>query len=66
MKRATWTVLATVMWVGASLAQEADGPTIKVRVPATRPSAGSRERRIDGKKRDAKVKRARAAPRGDD
>lgn len=32
----------------------------------TRPSAGSKERRIDGKKRDAKVKQTRAAPRGDD
>ncbi len=33
----------------------------------TRPTAGSRERRIDAKKRDAKVKKARAAPpRGDD
>jgi ribosome-associated protein len=32
----------------------------------TRPSAGSRERRIDGKKRDAKVKRTRATPSRDE
>lgn len=32
----------------------------------TRPSAGSRQRRIDVKKRDAKVKRTRATPRVDD
>ena len=33
---------------------------------ATRPSAGSRERRIESKKRDAKVKKSRGTPRGDE
>lgn len=33
---------------------------------ATRPSAGSKERRIESKKRDAKVKKSRGTPRGDE